>query len=196
MRAGAEEVDVRFARGTALACGFWVAVAEEKGTGGRQGGHCTMPSSERPPLHPLDMHFPPPLPFLTSCYPASMISSAGSSYCSRSRAHVHAGRARVYTRTNSEVPRRVVERPPGRLSCECTLVHANYGHVAVLLIRFTSDYQGYKRNERPRRCAISGASGPLRPSSARFYLQREQSSRLFSSLLPSVPLSSVDSEFF
>ena len=25
-----------------------------------------------------------PLPFLTSCYPASMISSVGSSYCSRS----------------------------------------------------------------------------------------------------------------
>lgn len=49
-----------------------------------------------------------------------------------------------------------------------TLAHANYAHVAVLLIRFTSDYQGYKRNERPRRCAVSGARRPP-PLSARFF---------------------------
>lgn len=42
--------------------------------------------------------------------------------------------------------------------CVCARVYANYGHVAVLLIRFTSDYQGYKRNERPWSCAISEAT--------------------------------------
>lgn len=39
----------------------WSRKGEERGRGRRWlGSHCTMPSPERPPLHPLDMHFLPP----------------------------------------------------------------------------------------------------------------------------------------
>lgn len=37
----------------------WSRKGEEEG-GRWLGSHCTMPSPERPPLHPLDMHFLPP----------------------------------------------------------------------------------------------------------------------------------------
>lgn len=48
--------EVRVSRGS------W---AVEGVTGGWPGSRCTMPSSERPPLHPLDMHFAPEHPRLS-----------------------------------------------------------------------------------------------------------------------------------